>query len=416
MQTVNAIAGAGGGIPTKGNWYSKYTDPNTDSATKQKLYGIYGKRYNWDAPTANAAAPAPQAAAPAAPVAPAASNVSKYGTWGGSVDLTGGKVTDPTGKVRALSGSSEREYLNPATPAARRTQLYNQYGTRYGWAPLADVLAGAPAATPAPAPTPEPTLSVAEPTPNNPQDANALYPYRAVGSLTPTAPQTAMSGYQNWRNFLPQDGETSLLYKSMVEDGEKRLSQLAAARGLSGSGREILDASKFYRDTMADEQQRQYDAAQKEASERGTLAGIDSQNQTRMYETNWSNLQDEAERLKAMKQDEALRLERVGNESWDRVYSLLDLLSQQSPMNEAYGATGDISKILQNYGDQFAAAAASGGGGGGGGGRSSGGGSTARPPTPPVTSSADVSSNFGGASTNLQIASTLGQLLGNLRF
>lgn len=148
------------------------------------------------------------------------------------------------------------------------------------------------------------------------------------------------------RAFLPENYQGSPLYQFQANEGQKRLDKMYAARGLTGSGAEIGGNTQFLNELGARESDRQQGVAQ-----------------------------TEADRLYNFYQDEANRKERVGNEQFDRAYSLTDLALSQNPMQYTYGAAGDLAnqynqqgQINANYRkDRYGRVRGGGGGGGGGG-------------------------------------------------
>ena len=137
----------------------------------------------------------------------------------------------------------------------------------------------------------------------------------------------------------------SELYKYQMGEGEKAVQRLAAARGLTGSSAEFKETRDFVNQLNAQE------------SERAR-----------------ADMQREADRFMSLQESEAARQERAGNEAYDRQLGMLELLMRQSPMEMAYGASGQMSrqqrehaKSMGNYRQQMFERIMGPSGGGGGG-------------------------------------------------
>lgn len=227
--------------------------------------------------------------------------------------------------------------------------------------------------------TTQPTTEtpVANPNPINPQD------YSNITNATPApvqqpSPGTVETLFPSTRMFEPKNYEGSPLYKFQVQQGQKQLSKSLAARGLNNSGHAI----------------------EEELNIPLRAAAQDTDRMTRIASEN-------ADRLKSFQDNEALRLERAGNNQWDRAYSLASLMAQQSPwagalagLNNTADITSEAGKAQANFlQDYYKRVIASGGGRGGSGG---GGGTPVALPTGPDYSNimptqiaADYSSNNG---------------------
>lgn len=241
-----------------------------------------------------------------------------------------------TGKAYAVTpgearGNWEREYLSPETSQQRATELYGTYGSRYGWQPLTERFA------PAPAPQPAAPVAPAGPTPEQQaqQQAQQQFNQQAMfpgisGQLpaAPTAPQapqlnmtvpTAPTNLQapefgaapqapslrvtdqlgSIESYLPSSIEASPFYQWQLQQQEKILGQRAAARGYQDSGLEEQLYSDAVSRLTAEESQRQWERAKAEAESRRLglttdvnantadyLAAIEAQDaQRKAYET-----------------------------------------------------------------------------------------------------------------------------------
>lgn len=203
--------------------------------------------------------------------------------------------------------------------------------------------------------------------------ANNINTTPPVATTAPNPQDNANTLFPNTRMFEPKNYEGSPLYQFQVQQGQKQLGKSLASRGLSNSGYGI----------------------EQELNIPMMAAAQDTDRMTRVASEN-------ADRLKSFQDNEALRLERAGNNQWDRSYSLAQLMAQQSPWQGALsgldnsatvtGKAGqDQANFLKNY---FQRAIASGGGGRG---------SNAIPlipPTGPDYSNIDPAKIAGGASSN----------------
>lgn len=201
--------------------------------------------------------------------------------------------------------------------------------------------------------TPATTQQASQQEPSNP-----IQPLNTTAQATatpPTTPQTASPGtvetlFPSTRMFEPKNYEGSPLYKFQVQQGEKQLAKSLAARGLTNSGHGI----------------------EEELNIPLRAAAQDTDRMTRVASEN-------ADRLKSFQDNEALRLERAGNNQWDRAYSLAALMAQQSPWSAALAGLNNTADITNKMGQDQANflkdyyQRVMGGGGGGGGGGSSGG-------------------------------------------
>jgi len=189
------------------------------------------------------------------------------------------------------------------------------------------------------------TPAVTAPNPIQPLNtqpiANATPP-----AQTGPSPGTVETLFPSTRMFEPKNYEGSPLYQFQVKEGQKQLSKSLAARGLTNSGHAI----------------------EEELNIPLRAAAQDTDRMTRIASEN-------ADRLKSFQDNEALRLERAGNNQWDRSYSLAELMSRQSPwtaalagLNNSADITSDAGQAQANFlKDYYQRIIASGGGGRGGG-------------------------------------------------
>lgn len=167
----------------------------------------------------------------------------------------------------------------------------------------------------------------------------------APGVQQQASPGTVETLFPSTRMFEPKNYEGSPLYKFQVDQGQKQLAKSLAAKGLTNSGHAI----------------------EQELNIPLQAAAQDTDRMTRVASEN-------ADRLKSFQDNEALRLERAGNNQWDRSYSLASLMAQQSPwagalagLNNSADITSEAGKSQANFlKDYYKRIIASGGGGSGG--------------------------------------------------
>lgn len=131
--------------------------------------------------------------------------------------------------------------------------------------------------------------------------------------------------FPNVRAFEPENYEGSPMYKFQLQEGQRALDRLYASRGLVNSGAEIEGNQRFVTDLGA----READRAQKIA-------------------------ETEADRLERMQLQEANRLERVDNNNFDRMYSILQLMANQSPLELGYRGASDSASLKDSFGSNMA--------------------------------------------------------------
>jgi hypothetical protein len=275
-----------------------------------------------------------------------------------------------------------------------------------------------PAATPAPqpasTPTPEATTTTADTTPTAaPAD---LTNYKSP--MTQALLDALGQGINSMRAYEPKFFEGSPLYQFQKEQGQKDLSKLMAARGLTGSGAEVQGYSDFLSKIGADEseKQRQYAEAQMGRNQ-DALRFIANYDQTER-----NNLRDQgnlnADRLQRYQLDQQNAAAGMRGDMLGLLQSILGLQAQTSPMTDIYKAIGGqndvtstLGKIISEYqANNYKKAIPTGGSSGG----SSGGGSTGTglPTTlpPPDTSSIDIAKlmgQYGNGAGNTGVLSTL---------
>lgn len=150
----------------------------------------------------------------------------------------------------------------------------------------------------------------------------------AVAAPTPVAAPAATAApnntntlFPNTRMFEPENYEGSPLYKFQVDQGQKQLAKSLASRGLTNSGYGIEQELGIPLRAAAADTQRMTDVA--------------SQN---------------ADRLATMQQNESGRLEREGNNQWNRMYQTAGLMAQQSPWQASLNGLDNSAIALGNRG------------------------------------------------------------------
>jgi hypothetical protein len=238
----------------------------------------------------------------------------------------------------------------------------------------------------------QPAAPVTPPPPGDsaggPPPPTDIAPEQPPVPTEPAQPTDNSAMFPGQRAFEPKNYEGSPLYQFQKNQGMKSLERLYAARGLTGSGAEIAGNEQFLTRLGGEEANRQQGIAQQEA-----------------------------DRLERLQQNESLRGERTGNEEWNRIYQLLDLSSRQSPLDQAYSATGQYAGLEQREGtlrgnqrrDQYGRVI-----GGGGGARQPE--PTFRPPFPtsPDFTAADLARLTGNNNANGGYANVLANFFGGM--
>lgn len=216
-----------------------------------------------------------------------------------------GKIPTLPAKTKAPNASAMLRAIHKANPNSMNQRFNpNQLQSAYGKLtakPAAPVAATPAATTPAPTDTgattaPPPTTTPASTTPASP-------------TTDPTAAAKAL--FPGVEAFLPQNYEGSPLYQFQKKQGLGDLQALLAARGLTNSGAEIEANTKFLNQLGANEADR--------------AQGIATNN---------------ADRLQQMSQFETNRQDTQGQAQMDNLYRFTQLMLGQSPMTQAYDATG----------------------------------------------------------------------------
>lgn len=194
------------------------------------------------------------------------------------------------------------------------------------------------------------------------------------------------STFKTTQDFMPSDLSADPVYKAAEDRGNTRINRLLAKRGLLKSGAEVEAQNDLTRDLEADFYGRNLGVAQNDANR------FDNQSQ---FASNFSANREDAQ--------------------WDRFFRNNDQMLGQSPMKEAYDATGQVAGLegkagqaLVNYlKDAYQRVRAPAGGGGGG--------SMApfQPPSPsgPDYSNIDIIAALGGGAGNQGYANAITSFL-----
>lgn len=163
-------------------------------------------------------------------------------------------------------------------------------------------------------------------TPDAPMMSNQPLPTtdtpRPMDQGVQATPNDNAALFPNQRAFEPQNYEGSPLYKFQRDEGMKALDRKLAAEGKLGSGFQFDQYRNFLTNLGAQEAERSSQVAQQEAN-----------------------------RLQTMQENESQRRERVGNNAWDRNFSLMELMSRQNPMGYAVqgaNSLGDAYGTMAN--------------------------------------------------------------------
>jgi hypothetical protein len=171
------------------------------------------------------------------------------------------------------------------------------------------------------------------------------------------APQQQQSAYRTYRDFMPANITSSPEYQWRLQQSQRGLDAKLASMGLSSSGAAVA----------------------KELGMINELTGEEIDRQTRLAG-------DEANRFERVQENQAMRNERSEKSQYDRMMNLMELMSRQNPLEQAYSAAGRIGDSYVNQGNYAANVARDQYG------RVIGGGGTMAPVyTPPFASGPDYS-------------------------
>lgn len=144
-----------------------------------------------------------------------------------------------------------------------------------------------------------------------------------MSQSVPATPNDNAALFPNQRAFEPKNYEGSPLYQFQRDQGMKMLDRKLAAEGKLGSGFQFDQYRNFLTELGAQESERASQVAQQEAN-----------------------------RLQTMQENEAQRRERVGNNAWDRNFSLMELMSRQNPMGYAVQGTNNLGDAYGTMADK----------------------------------------------------------------
>ena len=191
------------------------------------------------------------------------------------------------------------------------------------------------------------------------------------------------SGSNTMRANEPQFFEGSPMYQFQKEQGQKDLSKLLAARGLTGSGAEVTGYSDFLQKLGAEEADKQRQYADKEADRRQAALQYIADYDKSERETLRNQANVDTDRGINLSQFDATRNDAWRAQQLNTLMGILGLQAQTSPLDLIYkgmgdqaGVYGDIGKLIANYqANNYNRALPSGG---------RGGGSGASQPLPPM--------------------------------
>lgn len=162
------------------------------------------------------------------------------------------------------------------------------------------------------------------------QNTQPVVSSQGIANAQPPAPtsptqDTTNTVFPNSQMFEPKNYQGSPLYQFQVKTGEDQLAKSLAAKGLTNSGAAI----------------------QQELNIPMMAAAQDTD---RMQQ----NANNNANRLQSYQMAEADRLERAGNNQWDRGLSLAQLMAQQSPWQAALGGLDQTGSLTKEQGKSLA--------------------------------------------------------------
>ena len=263
-----------------------------------------------------------------------------------------------------------------------------------------------------------------------------------LAAFTPTTPS------QSYRDFLPEDITATPLYEFQKQELLDELAKLHSARGLTNSGAELENNRRGLTQLLAEETERQRQAAEAQAirqQERDIIntrlgtdvnalnvrnqlqqllaqAGYDQDNISREQELGLTRAAlantgatDIADRLLQLRLDTADRAERRDIDQFNRLMDLLDLQLSFNPMRYAVPATDALAGLYGTEGDIQAQYLPSLVGGSGGGGASA----PTVPVLPPLPAGPDYGAidALGGlvdAGSNIETGNIFGNVLAGL--
>lgn len=143
---------------------------------------------------------------------------------------------------------------------------------------------------------------------------------------SPAAPDTSAADaskalYPSMNYTLPENYQGSPMYKFQMDQGTQALNRKLAQRGLLDSGAELEATNKLSSEVGAQESDRLR-----------------------------QDYQTEADRYERVSANEANRLQRDEDSNWNRRMDVINQLTKQSPMNEAYAGTNKYSDLSMGRG------------------------------------------------------------------
>lgn len=375
----------------EGNWNKEYLNPNTSANRAQELYKTYGSRYNW-VPLASRLDPNFNTTLTPTPT-------TKPSTIASTTTIP--TQPKPAQTSYNFEGNWNKEYLNPNTSAQRAQELYNTYGSRYNWVPLASRLdpnfnTTLPKPTPVATPIATP-VAATKPAVKTPTTAQASYnlannkevmPFVTMGSSTyqnlaiPKYQDNTSANQQmvsdvgkvgNTLSYLPSI-QNDAIYKNQMEEGQRALGAKLAAQGLTNSGAELEANRRMISDLTSQQASRNLEIAKADQATQAALAGQRLGAMADLYKNDvnryaqdiagtnlaanmqadqWKLREMEADRLANMQQNESSRLTNEGNTNWARMMDLLGFMQGANPLGYSQNATDSLAKIYESMGSQI---------------------------------------------------------------
>ena len=240
------------------------------------------------------------------------------------------------------------------------------------------------------------------PAPTEPSPEQMMSGYRSP--MTDALMKAFSQGTSTMNAYLPQNYEGSPMYQFQKEQGQKDLSKLMAARGLTNSGAEIEANSKFLNELGATESEKARQYAENEAQRAQNAMQFIAQYDQSERENLLRQLNANVDRRNALSQFEANRQDAARNLGVNTLLEVLGLQSKNNVADMAYKGMNQqsayaeaLAKALSSFTAQNYA-------------RRSGGGSL--PPPPPYNRSAlDINQILANYSNNADQSSIWNTLL-----
>lgn len=354
MNNYTTYKGSAPTVASQARGNSEYEYLNTtDQARAQQLYDQYGKGRGWIGmdqwKTLKAPAPAPVAATPMAAPEPVPNPVA--------VAAAEPIAANPTPTAAAPAPLPNVEQLLPTTQMSAPTTPVFSAGMQVG--------------------TPPPEAVV-------PQDK--MRPgFSQLAQATSTQPQFNFDwgGAQNFVNQNTNVGgvmsyaptpQNDAIYQYQLDEGNRALAALNAARGLNNSGAQQESQRRLQAQLLADQASRAVDVGKADQSNAAYLSGQKLSSVGNMLDAavskygqdinyaqvgqnanaDWMmNQQKEADRLYNIKRDEADRLITKENQNITKYGQGLDFISNLNVLGQGANASTNIADLYKTYGPQI---------------------------------------------------------------